>query len=100
MKFENPSIVVRKAREKLLLNQKEFAKHIGKTQSVLSRYESERVEPPAQVLMQCVNILLSDPTPNSTDSVDEIITKIKTLDGEQFSRVRKALNILLEEIAN
>jgi len=93
-----PSTIVRQARKKLHLNQKDFAVQIGKTQSVLSRYESGSVEPPSRIIMHCMNILNTDPAPENTDSVDEIIQKIRALNGDQFSKIRKALNILLDEL--
>lgn len=92
--LSNPSLIVRSAREKLQLNQYDFSIHIGKSQGVLSRYERGKVNPPATIIMHCMNILNS-----GTDSYDieQIITKLRKLDGEQHLQIRQALSLLLDK---
>ncbi len=86
--------LVRRARGKLKLNQVDFAKEISKTQSVLSRYECGKVAPPQKVIMHCVHIL--DDGSSSAD-IEQIISKVRALDGEQHIKVREALNTLLDK---
>lgn len=85
--------ILRSARKKLQLNQIDFATRIGKSQGTLSRYESGRVPPPSGVIMHCMNILDSDP---ASDSIDELKGKIDRLAGDRHSKLREALNVLLD----
>lgn len=89
---EQPSKLIQEARHYLQLNQTVFAKQIGKTQTTLSRYESGKVEPPSSVVMHCMHILTND---DANDEIEQIIAKIKTLDGEQHKKFREAINVLL-----
>jgi len=88
------SKLVRDARRKLELNQVDFASKINKTQSVLSRYECGKVIPPSKVIMHCVHILNDE---SSSADIEQIITKVRALDGEQHMKVREALNTLLDK---
>jgi len=90
---QQPSKVIQEARHFLQLNQTVFAKQIGKTQTTLSRYESGKVEPPSSVLMHCTHILTND---DANDEIEQIIDKVRTLDGEQHKKFREALNVLLD----
>lgn len=56
---QHPQIaaLVRRARLKLELNQGAFARVLGKSQAVVSRYEQGSVDPPGKVVMHCVQIL-------------------------------------------
>jgi len=92
-----PASIIRQARLFLKLNQKDFAEQLGKTQSVLSRYESGDVQVPSNIVMHCMHILNKDSTPNNSDSMKEIILKIRTLDGDQHRKLREALNIFLDK---
>lgn len=96
--MHTPSSTIIKARNFLKLNQIDFAKKLGKTQSVLSRYESGSVNPPSEVIMHCMHILNISSTAENSDNVDEIIQKIKALSGEKHSDLRKALNIFLDNL--
>ena len=88
------SSLVRRARKKLKLNQVDFSKKINKTQSVLSRYESGKVMPSHQIIMHCMHIL-SDAAPSA--DIEEIVSKVRALDGEQHLKIREALNTLLDK---
>jgi transcriptional regulator with XRE-family HTH domain len=48
---------VRAARQKLRCSQHEFADFIKRSQGVVSKYESGKVSPPADVIMHCMHIL-------------------------------------------
>ncbi len=93
MQFDSSSLV-RGARNKLQLNQHDFAKEINKTQSILSRYECGKVVPPQKVIMHCMHILNDGST--SAD-IEQIISKVRALDGEQHIKLREALNTLLDK---
>jgi len=88
------SRLVRRARNKLQLNQVDFAEEINKTQSVLSRYECGKVIPPLKIIMHCMHIL--NEVPSSTD-IEQIVTKVRALEGEQYVKIREALNTLLDK---
>jgi len=90
---QSPAEIVRIARKKLQLNQKDFGNSIDKTQCSISRYESGDVPPPSKVVMHCMNILNNPPI---TDSVEDLIQKICQLRGDEHSRLREALNMLLD----
>jgi len=91
--LSEPSHIVRRARKKLQLNQSDFAASIGKSQGVLSRYESGKVYPPVSIIMHCMHILGDD---SATADIEQIITKIRTLNGDQHIKLRQALNTLLD----
>lgn len=91
--LSEPSHIVRRARKKLQLNQSDFAVSIGKSQGVLSRYESGKVNPPVDIIMRCMHIL--DDSSAAAD-IEQIITKIRTLNGDQHIKLRQALNTLLD----
>jgi len=94
MKLE-PHQIVRRARVISQLNQEDFAKSLGKSQGVISRYENGKVPPPSGVVMHCMHIMNT----NSDDSdIDQIISKVRSLDGDQYIEVRTALNTLLDSI--
>lgn len=88
------SVLVRRARRKLKLNQIDFAKEISKTQSVLSRYECGKVTPPQKIIMHCMHILNEG---SSSADIEQIVTKVRALDGEQYVKIREALNTLLDK---
>ncbi|MDH5648555.1 MAG: type II toxin-antitoxin system MqsA family antitoxin [Gammaproteobacteria bacterium] len=92
MSIDTPNII-RRARSKLSLNQKDFASHLGKTQGVISRYENGQVKPPTDVVMHCMHILNEDPL--SAD-IETVVAKVRLLDHEQHNGIRKALNLLLD----
>ena len=53
----SPAELVRLAREIEKLSQQSFGARFGKSQGVVSRYESGDVDPPAEVLMHCMHVL-------------------------------------------
>lgn len=48
--------LIREARIKTGLNQARFASTLGKSQSLISKYESGLVYPPGEVIMRCMHI--------------------------------------------
>ena len=49
--------LVTAARAKTKLSQREFGERVGKSQGLISKYESGSVAPPANVIIHCMNIL-------------------------------------------
>lgn len=94
MKLE-PRQIVRQARVISQLNQQDFAKSLGKSQGVLSRYENGKVPPPSDVIMHCMNIMNTN---SGNSDIDQIIAKVRSLHGDQYIKVRTALNTLLDSI--
>ena|GEM_PF-6343799 len=78
---KNPqtATLVRSAREHLGLNQGEFAARIGKSQGVVSRYESGTVDPPGEIIMQCMHILHRDQAspPSHASSWPDLLTTLE-----------------------
>ncbi len=91
--LSEPSRIVHHARKKLQLNQSDFAASIGKSQGVLSRYESGKVNPPVNIIMHCMHILDDG---SATADIEQIISKIRNLNGDQHIKLRQALNTLLD----
>jgi transcriptional regulator with XRE-family HTH domain len=54
---DSPAKAVSAARDLLGLSQTQFGATIGRTQTVISKYESGLVNPPADVIMHCMHIL-------------------------------------------
>lgn len=96
--MRTPSSTITSARKLLQLNQEDFAKKLGKTQSVLSRYESGLVKPPSDIVMHCMHILNISDSEENSDSVDEIIHKIRALSDDKHTKLREALNIFLDSL--
>jgi predicted transcriptional regulator len=76
---KNPkaAALVRSARERLGLNQGQFAAEIGKSQGVVSRYERGAVDPPSEIVMHCMHILRENETsspPNGSSWPDLLMT--------------------------
>jgi len=92
-----PAQTIRLAREKKSMNQQEFAQHLGKTQSVLSRYENGKVNPPNEIYMHCMHIISEEKT---TSTIEQLINKVYLLDEEQYSQLRNALCILIDKCLN
>lgn len=89
-----PSKIILTARKLLQLNQEDFAERIGKTQGVLSRYENGKVKPPSEIVMHCMHILNED---SFSADIEQIINKVRSLDGEQHAKVREAISLILDK---
>ena len=94
---ESPAMLVYKARKTSMLSQIAFAEKIGKTQSLVSKYERGKVVPPAQVIMHCMTILIRVPEtgPSSTDIARLVENR---LGGPGFAKLRTALAELIESV--
>lgn len=83
--------IVQNAMAILGLNQKEMAKRLEKSQSTISKYTGGSVTPPADVIIQCMNIIENHEVSNSSkiESIIEKLTKAKA--SGQFLQSIKTL---------
>jgi DNA-binding XRE family transcriptional regulator len=58
----SPAALVRHARRVLALTQADFAIRVGRTQTVISKYEAGLVDPPAEIIMHCMHVINSQPS--------------------------------------
>lgn len=77
------------------LNQVDFGKYIGRSQGVVSGYESGDVIAPATVLIDCINILNERST---SEDMDQLIEKLKRFDKPEFANLRSSLGQLLDAL--
>ena len=99
MNHNKPSEVIIKARKNMGLTQKEFGEdeYINKSQCEISRYENEKADPPADIIIHCMHII------NTSDDkveADEIIKKFKLLTGDKHKNARASINHLLDFLIN
>ena len=69
--------IVKKAREKSGLTQKEFAKLLCRAQSEVSKYERSMVDPPGSIIIHCMNIINGGQVDLLAPSLDNIMEKLK-----------------------
>lgn len=89
------ALLVQRARRASGLNQADFAKKVGKSQGVVSRYEQGLVSPPGEVLMHCMHILEKHPqntagAPQTWDALlhalDMVTSVVRDLRTEALGR--------------
>lgn len=85
--------LVRQARVQRGLTQGLFAEEIRRSQGLVSKYEAGRVEPPAEVLMHCLNILGCRPTA-ATAALPPELDRV----AREVAHVRVALDALMAAI--
>ena len=79
-------------------NQKQFAKKLGKSQGLLSKYENGVVNPPSDVIETCMDILHMN-TRNSDISSDALAKRVKAeLKGKHLGSTRKTIEALLDGV--
>ncbi|PPT92695.1 hypothetical protein XaraCFBP7407_19490 [Xanthomonas arboricola pv. arracaciae] len=74
--------LVTAARAETKLSQRDFGARVGKSQGLISKYESGRVAPPAIVIIHCMNILDSriheaEPTQSGWEAVQIALTQLQ-----------------------
>ncbi|MEB1955757.1 helix-turn-helix domain-containing protein [Xanthomonas campestris] len=78
--------LVKAARAKTGLSQRAFGARVGKSQGLISKYESGQVAPPASVVIHCMNIPAArihqvEPTHNGWEAVRIALAQLqKALD--------------------
>lgn len=87
--------IVRNARGDM--SQADFARLLGKTQGLVSKYENGMVNPPSDTVEKCMAIIEKN---NSDDvSLDALAIRVKTeLQAPQLAYVRKSIATLLDGI--
>lgn len=86
----HPREIVRASRSRLGLTQKDFAKRLRSRQSLISKYESGAVDPPATLIIHCMNILNADTAPWISE--DDLARLVKDeLRGDKMGSVRFAV---------
>jgi transcriptional regulator with XRE-family HTH domain len=89
------ALFVQRARHASGLSQANFAKKMGKSQGVVSRYEQGHVSPPGEVLMHCMHILEknsqhAEGTPQTWDALlhalDTVTNVVRDLRTEALGR--------------
>ena len=97
---ESAAQTVASARKTLKLTQGIFGQMIGRGQSLVSKYENGKVDPPWCVVMQCMKILGGSQAPEGEISSSEVAQLVESrLEGPQFSRLRTALVRLIESVS-
>lgn len=95
--FGSAAQIVASARKKLKLKQDAFGQLIGRGQSLVSKYETGKVDPPAFVVMHCMNILSAGQALEGDVSSIEVARLVESrLEGPQFSKIRAAIVSLVE----
>ena len=89
--------IIRNARGRR--NQNEFASMLGITQSTLSRYENGKVNPPADIIEQCMHLtnISSDKDAPTAEELANLI--LEKLSPPTFSSLRNLLVELINELS-
>ena len=89
--------IVRKAREFKGLSQQEFGRQIGRTQTVVSKYERGETPVPGEIVIQCMSLLgVLDEVSPSADDVAELVRTV--LGDPKKSKLRRAVAGLVRSI--
>jgi transcriptional regulator with XRE-family HTH domain len=91
--------VVKEARRRKHVNQDQFGALIGKSQSIVSKYERAEIPIPGDIVMLCMTILGLGPSSQPTAAeVAKLQGKVETLTQEQ-SEIRQAIAQLVNSVA-
>ena len=97
-KFMKIPEIIKLARKRDDLSQVEFARKLGKTQALISKYEKGDVMPPGDVLQKCQDMIGMHKSSERTEdiSAEELgKTVINNLNSKKAAKLRKALYVLL-----
>ncbi len=72
-----------------------FAIRVGTTQSLLSKYERSKVDPPSDLIIHCMTIIES--SRNQPDDIDSLVDKVARLSGPQYKDLRRAIIYLTDQ---
>lgn len=90
--MNDPAYIVRKALLISELNQEDFSKKLGKSQSQVSKYLSKKSMPPSDTLIHCMNIISAYEDKTSTETPYQmLLDKVQKLEGSQNSHICEAL---------
>lgn len=81
------------------MSQRAFAKAIGATQSMISRYERGLSSPPIDVVNSCMHIVHQSDGEVDHISVEELVLKVSTrLNGPNFRPLRLVIAQLIDGV--
>jgi transcriptional regulator with XRE-family HTH domain len=84
-----PAEIIYSARMAMGESQRVFAARLDTRQSLISKYENKRVSPPADLLIQCVNLLDG---PSEDVSTEDLVVLVKQrLNGGRMRQARQAV---------
>lgn len=98
MLITNVAQLVRAARNGR--SQKEFAQELGIGQSMVSRYESGRTNPPVKVIEHCMHLVHTtniEPIPTANELATKVLTVLANPD---LGELRLALARLIDTLVN
>ena len=87
--------IIREARG--TMSQAEFARRLGKSQGLISKYERGSVSPPSTTLEKCMKIL-EDKNKDEVSSAFLAMRIKKELNDPQFAYARKTIAALLDSL--
>jgi predicted transcriptional regulator len=90
--------IVRQARGDM--SQVDFARKIGKSQGLLSKYEAGVVNPPAETIEQCLRMIGSNGVQTVLSSASLAKRVRAELKGPNFAYARKAITAILDGAAS
>jgi len=97
-KHASPANLVKSTRQQKGMTQDEFAKFLGKTQPLVSKYEAGKVTPPADVILDCLE--LKEEEIGQDVSISDLTKEIKEkLAGDLNIRKRIMISNLIDSIA-
>ena len=86
------------ARKTLNLTQGQFAKQLNASQSLISKYESGSVNPPAHIIDECMRII-HEKNINGEISINTLEERLrKVLGGPERANARKAFAVILDSL--
>lgn len=89
--------LLKKARGKL--NQADFAKRLGKSQPMISKYEKGEASPPIEVINACLEILGGNIAPKDNISSKDLAKRVQhELADAQFLHTRRAIEAVLNDV--
>ena len=97
--FSVPGLI-QTARARSGLKQQQFAKLVGTTQSLVSKYEKGTVHPPRRIIESCMNMV------NVSEQADDLSAKALArrirleLSSSKFADFRRTLMYMLDSIKN
>ena len=97
LNFTDPAKIIKAARSKTSCSQREFAKKIGSKQTLICKYENGKVNPPASLVIHCMNLLISD-SGNSTSESDLVDLVRRKLAGTEMADLRHAVAEIIKRI--
>lgn len=91
MKVQTVSDLIKEARKPK--NQADFARDVGKTQALISKYENGSANPPMSVVNKCLKIIHDR---NDSDvSSNKLAKRLKKLNDPAHLHIRKVIESML-----